>query len=136
MTSKAMMTKMLTILAVGAGIGLAPACAKKGSGKGTRAQRPDVANSGSIMNDGNGNQNPVPTDKTPATTPVPKTDPDALALLAACFKLDPTEVAYVTGWEDATMAHAGATALCAKLDKAGYKNGVSLTSSAVDIDAN
>jgi hypothetical protein len=132
MTSKAMMTKMLTILAVGAGIGLAPACAKKGSGKGTRAQRPDVADSGSIMNDGNGNQNPVPKDETPPA--MPKTDPDALALLSTCFKLDPTEIVYVTGWEDPVMARDGALALCAKLDKTHYKDGVSLTSTPVDVD--
>lgn len=104
---------------------LATGCVKKGKGKGTRAIRPD--SNGTIFDDGDKNQNPKPKQKEDQMTE------EAKAILAACFKIDVTEVETIVGWTKDTSADA-AKALCAKIEKTGYKDGILATTEPVEID--
>ena len=113
-------------------------CAKKGSGNGSRATRPETASQGTIQDDGNKNQKPeTPNDpnKPPAEKPpVVVMDPEAKAILADCFKVPVAEVADVVGWTDPVKSKDEANALCAKLASAKYDGtGPVATADAVDV---
>lgn len=103
-------------------------CTEKGKGSGTRLVRPN-GSGGSIFDNGDKNQIPPV-----VVTPTPTPEPEPLALLAACFNVDPTEVEPVVGWVDKTMARASAIALCAKLNLVSYKSGILETQDPVEID--
>lgn len=104
----------------------ATGCVKKGKGKGTRDIRPD--GNGTIFDDGDKNQKP----KEEETKE--EMNPEAKAILAACFNLDVSEVEDVVGWTDATASVNAANELCAKLEKTGFKNGIAATAEPVEID--
>jgi hypothetical protein len=101
----------------------ASGCFKQGKGKGTRAPRPL--------------SKPTITENDPVPGPVDdvtEMDPEARAILAACFKIDVAEVQPIVGWTDAAKAREGATALCATLAKTGYQDGISNTADPAEID--
>ncbi len=111
---------------------LAAGCVKKGSGKGSRAVRPDA--NGSIFDDGDKNQKPKETDDKDKDPEEEQMNPEARAILAACFNLDVSEVENIVGWTDPTAAVAAAKDLCAKLDKTGFKSCIAQTAEPVEID--
>ena len=118
------------LAALALALAAAGGCAKKGSGKGTRDRRPNFKDSGTIGD--NGPLPPSPPDGQPDNDPT--LDPEAARILAACFKVDVSEVSYVPGWDDPAKARAGAAALCAKLQQVGYDAGVSPTAAQVAVD--
>ncbi len=110
---------------------LTSGCVKKGEGKGTRAVRPDA--NGSIFDDGDKNQKPKETEDKEGPEKE-QMNPEARAILAACFNVDVSEVENIVGWTNPTSAVAAAKALCAKLDKTGFKSGIAQTAEPVEID--
>jgi hypothetical protein len=122
---------VVTALLVSAGI-FAAGCVEKGDGKGTRKSRPSFKNSGSVFDDGKDNIDPKPPEGKPDNAQ--PMDPEATAILASCFKIDVTEVAYIVGWDEPNEARAAAKALCAKLDQVAYGSGVSSTAGEVAVD--
>ncbi len=106
---------------------LATGCVKKGKGKGSRDIRPD--SNSTIFDDGDKNQKPEEEDPKPE-----EMNPEAKAILAACFKLDVSEVEDIVGWTDPTTSVNAAKELCAKIEKTGYANGIAATAEPVEID--
>lgn len=105
-------------------------CFKKGEGKGNRKSKPTPGSTGDIFVPGPGSKPGVPK----PGEPTPGMDPQAKAILAACFNIPLEEVEDVPGWTDPEASAAAANALCAQLANVNYNNGtVSATAAPAEV---